>query len=312
MKFGYPLYVLQYAVSTYMWPRVLSMSGQVSRPIFPWQSIVAGSSTATFEIKCHMLPVVSEFDAQGWGPSLDIHIDDIALNHGNILLPQLIGQMRGALAYLIDRFANELGLLFAMDKFCLTGNSELLLRCAASRLGIYAGPAGGEPAIVNLGCDFAPGKNRAQPQVRKKRLARWQTAKGRILKIAALAGPKVKQAKLFFCGVKPGLTYGEEIAGWFPGEIEKMRRHGAAAIGLSSAGTNLQLAWSLDPDKAPVSHAAASLYRYCREWWMATNVKLKAHDGLSRRSSSRPLTLPRSTSRISPRTPAGPRRASGS
>eukprot|EP00959_Pyramimonas_sp_CCMP1952_P108207 2262494-Pyramimonas_sp.AAC.1 len=68
------------------------------------------------------------------------------------------------MAFLIDSLANDLGLPFAMDKFNWTGNYELLLRRAVTRPGIYAGPEGGEPAIVDLGCDFAAGKHRAQPQ----------------------------------------------------------------------------------------------------------------------------------------------------
>eukprot|EP00959_Pyramimonas_sp_CCMP1952_P401829 8419707-Pyramimonas_sp.AAC.1 len=65
-----------------------------------------------------------------------------------------------------------------MDKFNMTGNSERLLGCAAPRPGIYAGPEGGEPAIIHLGCDFAPGSDRAQPQAKKKRTVRWTKARG--------------------------------------------------------------------------------------------------------------------------------------
>eukprot|EP00959_Pyramimonas_sp_CCMP1952_P044006 919768-Pyramimonas_sp.AAC.1 len=68
MSFDYPLRGLQYAAATYTWPRVLALAGQASPKIYPWQGIVAGSSTATFEIKCHMLPVVSNYPGQELGP----------------------------------------------------------------------------------------------------------------------------------------------------------------------------------------------------------------------------------------------------
>eukprot|EP00959_Pyramimonas_sp_CCMP1952_P140470 2939239-Pyramimonas_sp.AAC.1 len=39
-----------------------------------------------------------------------MHIGDIGFNRSSHSLPRSIGQMRGALAFLTDRFAGELGL----------------------------------------------------------------------------------------------------------------------------------------------------------------------------------------------------------
>eukprot|EP00959_Pyramimonas_sp_CCMP1952_P135244 2829961-Pyramimonas_sp.AAC.1 len=87
------------------------MAGQVSPLICPWQGVVAGSSAATFDIQCRVLPVVAGFAAQGWGPSLDMRTDDFGPSRSSRSGRTDAGCV---LAFLIDSFASELGLLSAV------------------------------------------------------------------------------------------------------------------------------------------------------------------------------------------------------
>eukprot|EP00974_Lingulodinium_polyedra_P104466 10112975-Lingulodinium_polyedra.AAC.1 len=55
---AYPLGILRFALASYAWPRRLVLDGAVSEQIWPGRGIVAGSNTATFEVKAFMLPGV--------------------------------------------------------------------------------------------------------------------------------------------------------------------------------------------------------------------------------------------------------------
>eukprot|EP00974_Lingulodinium_polyedra_P025523 2468786-Lingulodinium_polyedra.AAC.1 len=81
--------ILRFAVASYAWPRRLVLDGAVSAKIWPGRGIVAGSSTATFEVKAyvqpgidHMVEDVAATSALRLGyktTMLTLHIDDFLL-----------------------------------------------------------------------------------------------------------------------------------------------------------------------------------------------------------------------------------------
>eukprot|EP00959_Pyramimonas_sp_CCMP1952_P422206 8844428-Pyramimonas_sp.AAC.1 len=76
----YPLFTVRFVIHTYRWARVLSMEGVVSEELVPGEGIIAGSSTATFGIKCYCIPTVNRLQELRFAPTLAVHIDDFSLN----------------------------------------------------------------------------------------------------------------------------------------------------------------------------------------------------------------------------------------
>eukprot|EP00959_Pyramimonas_sp_CCMP1952_P456093 9472607-Pyramimonas_sp.AAC.1 len=70
--------------------------------VVPAQGILAGSSTATYEIKCYCLPTVAEYCECRLHPELAVHVDDFSLNERNEDLEQCVVNMGFAVAFLVD------------------------------------------------------------------------------------------------------------------------------------------------------------------------------------------------------------------
>eukprot|EP00959_Pyramimonas_sp_CCMP1952_P399053 8361893-Pyramimonas_sp.AAC.1 len=75
-----------------------------------------------------------------------------------------------------------------MKKFAITGTSPELVAQARLALDQYAGTY--DPSIVNLGCDFAPGKHLSVRKAKQKRNERWAKGRRRLGKIRSLRNPK--------------------------------------------------------------------------------------------------------------------------
>eukprot|EP00959_Pyramimonas_sp_CCMP1952_P453530 9468376-Pyramimonas_sp.AAC.1 len=106
-----------------------------------------------------------------------------------------------------------------------------------------------------------------------------------------MRGTTASKGKIFVCGVKPSLTYGEEIQGHPPSEIRALRLQTAKSTGLWGAGANVDFCWCLAPGEDPIFHAAATLRRYSAEWWTCTDAQLCAKDNLSARELKEAHTL---------------------
>ena len=73
----YPLVLLRLDLNSYSWPRRLVLDKAVSRPIFPGRSMIAGSSGATFQLKCYMLSDIRKHCVAHPHVPINLHIDDI-------------------------------------------------------------------------------------------------------------------------------------------------------------------------------------------------------------------------------------------
>ena len=74
---GFPLELLALALSSYRWPRRPNFGDCYSRAIYPTVSIVAGSVSATYELKCLLLTTLDNHVLQHPQVSLEVFIDDI-------------------------------------------------------------------------------------------------------------------------------------------------------------------------------------------------------------------------------------------
>eukprot|EP00959_Pyramimonas_sp_CCMP1952_P338799 7095114-Pyramimonas_sp.AAC.1 len=163
----YPLFTVRFAMRTYQWARVLSMEGMVSEELEPGQGIVAGSSTATFEIKCYCIPTVNRFLELGFAPALAVRIDDFSLNMHDSCIHSCVRNTALAMAFLVEQLSSLFNLRFVLNKFAITGASAERVELAQGQLGQCAGEF--NHSIINLGVDFAPGKTKSRLQAKAKR-----------------------------------------------------------------------------------------------------------------------------------------------
>eukprot|EP00959_Pyramimonas_sp_CCMP1952_P183926 3845607-Pyramimonas_sp.AAC.1 len=76
----YPLHILLFNIQTYRWPRRLLLDGSISSPACPYRGITAGGSSATYEAKSYMMPIMTQaLDPHSEGLSACIHNDDLNL-----------------------------------------------------------------------------------------------------------------------------------------------------------------------------------------------------------------------------------------
>eukprot|EP00959_Pyramimonas_sp_CCMP1952_P430189 9010314-Pyramimonas_sp.AAC.1 len=291
----FPLHVLRTAISSYRWPRVIMMDRVCSPLLYPDQGIVAGSSTATFEIKAFMVPMVQDLEPIE-NTSFTIHVDDLEVDGAHREVAGCLNCIAQMAGQLFSACANRLGLPISLKKGCFTSNSKEVMEGAQECFGQYAHTLTGE--VVNLGVDFSIGSkvsrlpnevhsvkgprvcSKKVPNLAKRR-SRWSKALRRMPKIRNLRGKAGSKAKLFFVGQKPSMTYGSDVVGLGPREVHKLRVLGAKALGIWCPGASIDLIWATESSKDPINHAGDTIVRYAREWWEATDPQLRASDGLS-------------------------------
>ncbi|CAK0794176.1 unnamed protein product, partial [Prorocentrum cordatum] len=281
IRCDFPLFALKAALDSYRWPRRLLMDNAVGEPLYPTRGIVAGSSTATFEVKGYMIPTIRDTTINE-GTSLSIHIDDLAFDSIGCTVETCLNGLADLAARIFHKFTYTLELPIHMKKLNFTANNFEILKQAPGALGEYSGSI--KNSITNLGVDYNVGKIRAAKGCRSKKMSRWKENMKRLPKICRLRDRKQgkpKKVKIYTCGVKPSICYGEEVSGHSPQEIKKLRVQIARLLGIWSPGCDINICWLMKPESDPISHASATLKRYCREWWMTTDSQIKPPDALS-------------------------------
>ena len=107
--------------------------------------------------------------------------------------------------------------------------------------------------------------------MRKTRLGAFSA---KIAKAKTIRGDKASKYKLFSTGAMPTLTYGHQVAGWTPVILRTVRVKAAKALGIWSAGCDLDLIWQLRPKEDPLSLVAGGFSLYCVEWWNRSSTHL--------------------------------------
>eukprot|EP00974_Lingulodinium_polyedra_P132251 11221014-Lingulodinium_polyedra.AAC.1 len=169
------------------------------------------------------------------------------------------------LAYVVK---HELKGSLAKDKTGVVATDPLVAKELARRI---RPSLGGQPgvAVANLGIDYAPGQPRRRHCIAGKRMGRFKSLKARLKRAARLraaAGPAA--AKVYYCGIRPAITYGSAVHGISPTEQHRLR---VALMGCKapvSRGASLRAKMAIYGD--PTAEAAiAPIITYHKELWGA-------------------------------------------
>eukprot|EP00959_Pyramimonas_sp_CCMP1952_P151039 3160999-Pyramimonas_sp.AAC.1 len=110
------------------------MDNAVGEPLHPARGIVAGSSTATFEVKAYMIPTIHDTTIND-GTSLSIHIDDLAFDSVGCTVESCLNGLADLAARIFLTFTYTLELPIHMKKLNFTANHFEVLKQAPGALG---------------------------------------------------------------------------------------------------------------------------------------------------------------------------------
>eukprot|EP00959_Pyramimonas_sp_CCMP1952_P092884 1943729-Pyramimonas_sp.AAC.1 len=210
-----------------------------------------------------------------------MHIDDMGLHIIHDSLRRALDAFVYAFPRLVDFLGERLQLGFAMGKFQATGNSKELSKNLWLPWASLGCAGEGHCPPWHYAVKQRPEASAGALRIRKHR---WIKAKRRRRRIQSLKPERRAQRdKTSSSGQLSAVAYGEDVTGHAPQFITKlMREGGGQALGILGRGANLNLAWALGaPYKDSIKHQAATLNRYCQEWWAMTDRALAPADGLS-------------------------------
>ena len=264
----YPLAVLRLSLASYRWPRHIRQGPLVADVLWPLRGIVAGSSHATFELKVFLLQTVRKHASENPQLTAYIHVDDITQT---VATPTGANTVRGLEvgARSLAEALIELELPIAIEKNAVFGTHKMAVEDAVRRMSSLTGKPVKD--VRNLGVDFTySGKYRSVGATRVRRV-RLKASAVKWRKARRLHESGGKRSKVFIGGCLPMETYGLEVVGLTPAELQRMRARTAGAIGIGKPGWTTHQAWACRPKLDPVKHCAAGLLQYCKEWWKATD-----------------------------------------
>ena len=122
----YPLHLLRVAIQAYKWPRVLKLDDLVSLPIYPKKGIIAGSMSATYELRCLLQRKVSEHCSRHPFVDINFHIDDVAQESVARNPALCIRQLKDSADELADVIQVELRLPLSSKQVILIGSDTWL------------------------------------------------------------------------------------------------------------------------------------------------------------------------------------------
>ena len=267
-KHGYPVAVLRLALLSYRAPRRITFRGIVSREVLPTASIVAGNATATTELRLLLLDLAISMATHHSNVSLNIFIDDIVLDAMSDDKHQVVRDMCAATEDLAFLAQDQCNLLIAAEKSAVLSNSIPIAGLVRRCLKDLGGPALG--SVRSLGVDFwAAAPIKPPMKVRKNRFAKVALKRPR-LNMLKRSSPKAA-AKVYVCGVLPGVLFDMPVYGLFGRSLHKLRREAAFFCGLGGRKRSLDLSFAFGQSKDPeVLSALAVVSRFATEIWNAS------------------------------------------
>eukprot|EP00959_Pyramimonas_sp_CCMP1952_P184699 3862012-Pyramimonas_sp.AAC.1 len=134
------------------------MDGLVALSIWPARGVIAGTSTATYEMQAFfVLGYLNGERLHCRRSALTIHIDDFTLNETQLGFFQCISTMRDKAKALAHLVTQQLGVPLAYTKLTVTGSSPAPVEAARAAAGELAGVP--EDFPKNLGVDYSLGKH---------------------------------------------------------------------------------------------------------------------------------------------------------
>ena len=140
------------SIASYRWARYLQHGAMVAEPLYPVRSIAAGSTPATFELRCFLVRLVGTHVATHSSIDLCIHIDDLCQESSKCTDDALIDTLADSAEDLATALA-QVGLELALPELQCVSNSLKAAHRLVRRLKDIGGAAVEE--ALHLGVDFA-------------------------------------------------------------------------------------------------------------------------------------------------------------
>ncbi len=269
---NFPVPIARLAMAAYAGPRMLSMSGAVTLPIYSWRGVAAGCGVAVAFIQAYCIQpfdhMVMDFDRL-FGRTLDFdgYYDDLVLSATGTELEVEYALTEGQVI-LADVIERELDCDIEVDKAAVVASSRELAARLIRRIGKRAGPS--RRSAVNLGIDFAPGRRRSAQDRCGKRATRLRGLARKLApfrKICRVVGAKA--SKIFVAGPLPFAVFGATVNGMTDAEVQKVRRAMATAWSPRARGRSLRMVTLLNRAPTHTAENGAAIH-YCREVWRAS------------------------------------------
>ncbi len=268
----FPMPLARLAMAAYSGPRVLTMTGALSQPIYSWRGVAAGCGLAVAFTRAYYIPPFDHMMMDlrtTFGRTLDFdaYFDDVVLTGTGTEkeVEYALGEGHIILADVIEK---ELDCAIEVGKAAVVASSRGLATRLIKRIGRRAGPR--RTTAVNLGIDYAPGRKRSAQGGESKRAIRFRglgRKMARFRKLCKVVGGKA--SKVFVAGPLPYAVYGSVVNGMTDAEMNKLRRAMATAWSPRARGRSLRMLTLLNRAPTHTAENGAAL-QYCREVWRAS------------------------------------------
>ena len=156
IRVGFPCALLRLTLRAYRWPRILLKDGVVSRTVWPRQSIVAGVTAATYELRALLVLHLREHVATHPLVRLNMFIDDASQDCNGKSSAAIASAISSSSRDLWALFEVELSLPVADSKCVIVGSHVHIVRSVSRSLGRL-----GKICVYgarDLGVDFTAGR----------------------------------------------------------------------------------------------------------------------------------------------------------
>ncbi len=267
----FPMPIARLAMAAYAGPRVLSMAGALTQPMFAWRGVAAGCGVAVAFTRAYYIPPFDHM-VLDFGNMLnntlrfDAFFDDLGVGATGTRTEVEHALVEGQ-TILADVIERELDCKIELDKAAVVASDRDLTRRLVRRIGRRAGRQ--RTAAPNLGIDFAPGRARSAQNRGGRRTGRFRGLARKLIpfrQICRVVGSKA--SKIFVAGPLPYAVYGAAVNGMTDQETLKLRRAMATAWSPRARGRSLRMITLLN--KVPTHRAENdAALQYCREVWRA-------------------------------------------
>ena len=234
VKYNYPLVVLRASLATYRFGRVVTVQSVCAQLLFATRGIVAGSSSATTELRLALIEIMDCSVASYPSIKHFVMVDDTRLQTAGPgkKIARVLVRASLALGASLERAGFEVSRKKGIVSASLVWIGKLLVKLLAKyRVRV-------EMAFRFLGADSGGGRRRGA-KVLTARLVRFR-ARRRRYQMLRRAG--VRTARLVRTGGKAAMVYGQNVMGVSNGLLQRQRRAVASVTSAEGAGKQLDLA----------------------------------------------------------------------
>ena len=242
----FPKLVADLSLDMYGTKRYLRQDTAVILVGCPSRGIAAGCAAATFHVAAYTGEKANNWADAFHQLGLNLHIDDIIMYGTHADKNYLIRSLAKGAVEMEKVVEHEFESKIALKKVATVASHNCVNRQLGKMLGILAGDTG--KSAPNLGIDHTAGQQRRHTKGGMS-AKRWkkQAARHKKLKILARAHRPTAD-KVFRTGVVPSISFGAQIWGASPQQIDAWQKYYVAAVcGKAGKSRTLTLLFHSDP-----------------------------------------------------------------